>query len=148
MKLSRSRIQTLTSNFVIIGAFDKPIFRMFLSGLLEWIIAERNAEGKAAKENLNEHHIKVEKTVDSNQTDFTSSTLPNSTAVIVDLQKVFALPKLTHSSVYYAARQLLCYNFGIYKSPTSPLWFLSTRVLLEEELIKCQLTAACFQQQW
>lgn len=33
----------------------------------------------------------------------------------MDLQKVFLLPKLTHSSMYYS-RQLSCFNFGIHVS--------------------------------
>lgn len=76
---------------------------------------QRNEEGRQAKSALEEHHRIVEESLHQIQQDFTSSTLPNSTAttLTMDLQKVFLLPKLTHSSMYYA-RQLSCYNFGIH----------------------------------
>lgn len=76
---------------------------------------QRNEQGRRAKEELNQHHIEVERTLQCVQADFTGSTLPNSTAMTItmDLQKVFHFPKLFHSSMYYA-RQLSCYNFGVH----------------------------------
>lgn len=46
--------------------------------------------------------------------DAINSMMPDSDTlnVVMDLQKVFFLPKLSHSNMYYS-RQLSCYNFGI-----------------------------------
>ena len=49
-----------------------------------------------------------------------SSTLPDSDTctITIDLQKVFSLPRLIHSNMYYS-RQFSCYNFGIHKADTA-----------------------------
>ncbi|XP_072397900.1 uncharacterized protein [Diabrotica undecimpunctata] len=70
---------------------------------------------RKAKNELKLHHRKTDKALNVFQEDSTSSTLPGSDTctITMDLQKVFSLPKLTHSSMYYS-RQLSCYNFGIH----------------------------------
>lgn len=67
-----------------------------------------------------QHHRKSESAYKSMTTDSISSATPssNTCTVVIDLQKVFPLPKLTHSDMYYA-RQLSCYNFGIHVTDTS-----------------------------
>jgi hypothetical protein len=74
----------------------------------------RKSEADSAKSDLRKHHEEVEEAMAEVGRDFTASTLPGSQActVTMDLQKVFPLPKLTHSKMYYS-RQLACYNFGI-----------------------------------
>ena len=49
----------------------------------------------------------------------TDSMLPNSNTcnIVMDLQKVFPLPKFSHSGMYYN-RQLSCYNFELHVSDT------------------------------
>lgn len=66
------------------------------------------------------HHCKAEAAYKSIKNDTSSSSLPTSDTctLVIDLQKVFAIPKLTHSDMYYA-RQLSCYNFGIHIADTN-----------------------------
>uniref|UniRef100_A0A1B6LD94 DUF7869 domain-containing protein n=1 Tax=Graphocephala atropunctata TaxID=36148 RepID=A0A1B6LD94_9HEMI len=53
------------------------------------------------------------------KSDAAKSTMPESDTltVVMDLQKVFSLPKLSHSDMYYS-RQVSCYNFGLHVSDT------------------------------
>ena len=75
---------------------------------------------RKSKMELELHHRKTDKALKVIQEDNASSTLPGSDTctITMDLQKVFSLPKLTHSSMYYS-RQLSCYNFGIHVQDTS-----------------------------
>jgi hypothetical protein len=72
-------------------------------------------KGEAAKLELEAHQSEAERAYDSAKEDFTKSTLPNGNicTITIDLQKVFPLPKLTHSTMFYS-RQLSAYNFGIH----------------------------------
>lgn len=74
-------------------------------------------EANKAKKLLEIHHVKSELAFDAMKRDAVDSALPSSTKVnvVMDLQKVFPLPKLTHSNMYYS-RQLSCFNFGIHVS--------------------------------
>ncbi len=74
-----------------------------------------NEEGRKAKVELELHHRKTEAAFQTVKDDFRGSTMPGSDTctVTMDLQKVFPLPKLTHSAMYYS-RQLSCFNFGIH----------------------------------
>lgn len=77
-------------------------------------------EAKKANIDLELHHRKVEKAFQAIKNDSMRSTLPESDTCTftIDLQKVFPLPKLTHSSMYYS-RQLSCFNLGIHITDTS-----------------------------
>lgn len=68
-----------------------------------------------AKGKLEFHQRKAEAAYNAMKHDSNDSTEPESdtTTIVIDLQKVFPLPKLTHSDMYYL-RQLSCYNFGIH----------------------------------
>lgn len=78
------------------------------------------AEAHEAKIKLQLHQRKAQKAFEVMKCDAVSSTKPGCTALnlVMDLQKVFPIPKLTHSDMYYS-RQLSCYNFGIHVSNTS-----------------------------
>lgn len=73
-----------------------------------------------AKKALELHHAKAESAFSALKNDTISSTLPRSQhcTVVMDLEKVFPLPKLTHSNMYYL-RQLSCYNFNIHITDTN-----------------------------
>lgn len=73
-----------------------------------------------AKNQLELHHRKSEKALSTLKQDTKDSTMPdsNTCSVVIDLQKVFPLPKLTHSDMYYL-RQLSCYNFNIHINDTN-----------------------------
>lgn len=73
-----------------------------------------------AKTQLELHHRQVENVFKAIKHDAANSTFPGSDTctITIDLQKVFALPKLTHTSMYYS-RQLSCYNFGIHVADTA-----------------------------
>ncbi|CAH1115708.1 unnamed protein product [Psylliodes chrysocephalus] len=75
---------------------------------------------KQAKTHLELHQRQVENVLKAIKQDAGNRTLPESDTctVTIDLQKVFALPKLTHTSMYYS-RQLSCYNFGIHVTDTA-----------------------------
>lgn len=77
-------------------------------------------EGRKAKVELELHHRKTEKSFAAVKEDFQNSTMPGSDTctLTMDLQKVFPLPKLTHSSMYYS-RQLSCFNFGMHVADTA-----------------------------
>ena len=74
----------------------------------------RTTQQKATLE-LELHHRQVDSVFAAIKNDFITSSLPGSEicTVTMDLQKVFAIPKLTHSNMYYC-RQLSAYNFGIH----------------------------------
>lgn len=73
-----------------------------------------------AKKELELHHRKSEKALSTLKQDTIDSTMPNSNvcSLVIDLQKVFPLPKLVHSDMYYL-RQLSCYNFNIHINDTN-----------------------------
>lgn len=77
-------------------------------------------ESNKAKQQLELHHRKAESALTELKNDSISSTLPGSQncTVVMDLEKVFPLPKLTHSNMYYL-RQLSCYNFNIHSTNTN-----------------------------
>lgn len=79
-----------------------------------------NQDSREAKLKLELHQKKASKAFETMKNDAISSTRPGSTTVniVMDLQKVFPIPKLTHSNMYYS-RQLSCYNFGIHISNTA-----------------------------
>lgn len=79
-----------------------------------------NPDSREAKLKLELHQKKANKAFETMRDDAISSTRPGSTTVniVMDLQKVFPIPKLTHSDMYYS-RQLSCYNFGIHVSNTA-----------------------------
>lgn len=76
-------------------------------------------EVQEAKKKLEIHHRKAENAYNLMKKEASDSMLPNSTIcnIVMDLQKVFPLPKLSHSDMYYS-RQLSCYNFGLHVSDT------------------------------
>lgn len=75
---------------------------------------------RKAKQQLEMHHRKAENTLSCLKNDTAASTLPTSKIcnIVMDLEKVFSLPKLTHSTMYYS-RQLSCYNFNIHITDTN-----------------------------
>lgn len=76
-------------------------------------------ESQKAKKELELHHRKSEAAFQMMKSDAVKSAMPESDTlnVVMDLQKVFSIPKLSHSDMYYS-RQLCCYNFGIHVSDT------------------------------
>lgn len=81
---------------------------------------QQTAAGRKAKKKLEQHYLEADRSFQVMKTDFTTATLPgNSTfSIAMDLQKVFPVPKLGHSSMYYS-RQLSVYNFGIHLTYTN-----------------------------
>ncbi|XP_072399045.1 LOW QUALITY PROTEIN: uncharacterized protein [Diabrotica undecimpunctata] len=77
------------------------------------------ATKKTGTTKLELHHRQVEAVFASIKSDFIRSPLPvsDTCTITMDLQKVFSLPKLTHSSMYYS-RQISGYNFGIHVADT------------------------------
>lgn len=73
-----------------------------------------------AKKLLELHHRKSENALNALKKDTIDSTMPNSSvcSLVIDLQKVFPLPKLVHSDMYYL-RQLSCYNFNLHINDTN-----------------------------
>ncbi|KAL4126409.1 hypothetical protein QTP88_010631 [Uroleucon formosanum] len=74
----------------------------------------------SGKTELELHHRKVDAVTEVIKVDAAKSTLPGSQTctITMDLQKVYPLPKLSHTSMYYS-RQLSCFNFGIHVTDTS-----------------------------
>lgn len=76
-------------------------------------------EANKAQRDLKLHHAKASSAYQAMKIDALEIAMPSSTKVnvVMDLQKVFPLPKLTHSDMYYS-RQLSCFNFGVHVSNT------------------------------
>ncbi|KAG8308771.1 hypothetical protein J6590_101899 [Homalodisca vitripennis] len=73
----------------------------------------------SAKKQLELHHRKTEAAFTMLKSDTAKSTMLESDTlcVVMDLQKVFSFPNLSHSDMYYS-RQVSCYNFGLHVSDT------------------------------
>lgn len=102
--------------------------------------------GRKAAEELEQHLAEADRAYQWANRDFTSSTMPSSTActITIDLQKVFPLPKLSHSSMYYS-RQLSTYNFGIHIADISNavmcIWHEGFAARGGNEMASCLLQA-------
>lgn len=79
-----------------------------------------NSSGRLAKQQLELHHRKVERSLEYMKTQITNSQLPgsNTSCISFDLQQVMFVPTLTHSDMFYLS-QLSCYNLGIHVSDTN-----------------------------
>jgi len=66
------------------------------------------------------YHRKVDAVTEVMKADAAKSTLPGSQTctITMDLQKIYPLPKLSHTSMYYS-RQLSGFNFEIHVTDTS-----------------------------
>lgn len=130
---------------------DFPIFHLRVDTCktcdrLNIISKQRTSAGKEAAEELRAHHTEVSHSFDSVKRDFAASVLPISDActITMDLQKVFPLPKLTHSNMYYS-RQLSCYNFGIHVADSNTgimlVWHEGVAKRGANEIASCLLHA-------
>lgn len=70
---------------------------------------------RKAKDEYERHLKEADRAFQAAKDDFAKSRRSRSDTctIVIDLQKVFPLPKLSHSSMYYS-RQLSAYNFGIH----------------------------------